>query len=219
MDDKQIQEIADRVIGALQALAPRDPSIWADFAALTPIAALVAAIVAAVVGYRNLKQQQRALAAQISTHESTLKQKSESDAKSEWWRRTQWSLDATTSVNTTMYGYGTGVLVLMAKSKLADPEDKELLDAVWQATSTEMQDEDIERLIKDAQWQENLTEEETASVQSYYEDTDDSLGMTDNDIASPVPKEAGKKPRHSTGTVDAGAKSRENRSNMEKKDG
>lgn len=172
MDDQQIQEIADRVIAALQGLAPDAPSPLADIAAFTPVAALIAAIVAAIVGWRNLKQQQRALKVTVRSDARNLRQRREADARSEWWRRTQWALEAATSGNTIMYGYGTGMLDLLAQSELAGPEDKELLDAVWEGTSTEMRDDGIERLLMLAKEQDGLTVDELASLRSYFNDVD-----------------------------------------------
>ncbi|MGY4541379.1 hypothetical protein ACVWY0_001288 [Arthrobacter sp. UYNi723] len=167
MDEKQIQDIADQVIAALQHLAPAEPSVFANIAALTPFAALTAAIVAAVVGYKNLNQQQRALKESVKSNARSLNQKRQADARSEWWKRTQWALEAAASDDPRMYAYGAGMLDLLAQSELAGPKDKELLDAVWEGTDTEMQDEDIEQLIKDASEQEDLTYEELLSLMSF----------------------------------------------------
>ncbi|MGP5608415.1 hypothetical protein [Arthrobacter rhombi] len=175
MNEKQIQDIADRVIEALNNMAPTEPSAWAELAAITPLVALTAAFVAAVIGYRNLKQQRAALEAQISSHESNLTQKSEADSRSEWWRRTQWALEAAASENTAMYGYGAGMLDLLARSELAGPHDKELLYTVFKATSTEMEDEGIEQLIEGARRQKDLTTEEIKSLLSYDQATIESL--------------------------------------------
>ena len=167
MDDKQLQDIADRVIAALENLAPAGPGWWTVVGAFTPVAALLAAAVAAVVGYRNLRQQQSALALQWREHEQTLAQNTTSDARSEWWRRTQWALQAAASDNAAMYAFGTGMLDLLARSELADAHDKELLDAVWQASSTRMSDAGIEHLIRAARDQADLSEAEAASVHSF----------------------------------------------------
>lgn len=175
MDDKQIQDIADRVIAALQQLAPSEPSVWMNIAALTPVAALTAAIVAALVGWHNLKQQQRALKESVKSNARSLSQKSQADARSEWWKRTQWALEAAASDDPRMYAYGAGMLDLLAQSELAGPKDKELLDAVWEGTDTEMQDEDIEQLIRDASEQEDLTYEELQSLMSFGPEDVDAL--------------------------------------------
>lgn len=167
MNDQQIQEIADRIIQALNNLAPGEPTLWTSLVALTPLAALTAAVVAAVVGYKNLRQQQRALNASVRSDARNLRQKREADTRSEWWRRTQWALEAAASDNTTMYGYGAGMLDLLAQSELAGPHDKALLDAVWEVTSTEMEDDSIKQLIQDAREQDDLSYEEVVSLMSF----------------------------------------------------
>jgi hypothetical protein len=133
-------------------------------ASLAPIAALLAAILVAWVGWNNLKHQQTALRVSVQSDARNLRQKRQADGRSEWWRRTQWALEATASDDPVMSGYGAGLLSLLAKSDMAGPEDKALLDAVWEGTSTEMKDEGIEQLIRDALDQEGLTEEESASL-------------------------------------------------------
>ncbi|MHA7271370.1 hypothetical protein [Arthrobacter sp. HLT1-20] len=184
MNDEQIQEIVDRVIEALQNLAPRDPAWWVAWAAFGSYATLLAAVVAFLIGWLSLRQQKNALATQVAANTSSLEQKREADARSEWWRRTQWALEAATSENPTMYSYGAGMLDLLAKSDLAGTEDKALLDAVWEGTSTEMNDEGIELLIQDALDQENLTEEELASLSSFVGD-DPQLPPAPGDIDDP----------------------------------
>lgn len=143
--------------GAMAAAeAAGDPGWWTIVGAFTPVAALAAAVVAAVVGFRNWRQQQAALAAQVAAHESTLAQRTEADARSEWWRRTEWALAATASANPAMYAYGTGMLGLLATSTLADDADKELLDAVWKNSATGLRDADIERLVLEAKGQPGI---------------------------------------------------------------
>lgn len=144
-------------MAAVQDVAAGDPGWWTIVGAFTPVAALAAAVVAAMVGYRNWRQQQAALASQVAAHDSTLAQRTEADARSEWWRRTEWALEATTSANPAMYAYGTGMLGLLARSVLADAADKALLDAVWRNSSTEMRDADIEQLIRQSRAQPGLT--------------------------------------------------------------
>ncbi|MHA7218896.1 hypothetical protein ACX80L_08370 [Arthrobacter sp. MDT1-48-3] len=61
------------------------------------------------------------------------------------------------------------MLDLLAKSELAGPKDKELLDAVWEVTSTEMEPEGIRQLLEDARTQDGLTYEEMTSLLSYDE--------------------------------------------------
>lgn len=164
MTEQQIQEIADQVIEALNKLAPVDPEF--SLVDLGPLAVFTAAAVAAFVGWRNLLHQQKTLKASARSDARNLSQKRQADARSEWWKRTQWALEASSSDNTTMYAYGAGLLDLLAESDLAGPEDKALLDAVWETGDTGMQDDDIMRLIEDARDQD-LTYDEMLSVLSY----------------------------------------------------
>ncbi|WP_269936486.1 hypothetical protein [Arthrobacter sp. HY1533] len=147
MEQAQFSAMAGRVVAALPDVEPVVPGWWTVVGAFTPVVALAAAVVAAVVGYRNLRQQQAAVAAQVAAHEQTLAQKTAADARSEWWRRTEWALEAAASANPALYAYGTGMLGLLATSTLADDADKELLDAVWRNSSTGLRDADIERLL------------------------------------------------------------------------
>lgn len=151
MTDQQIQDIADRVIESLNNLAPGEPATWEIVTAFAPFSALVAAFLIAGVAWR------------------TLKQKRESDNRSEWWKRTQWALDATTSEDPVMIAYGEGMLKLLVESKMANKEDKQVLDAIWTKSETQMEPDGIERLIKEVAERE-LTEEQRASVDSYIDD-------------------------------------------------
>jgi hypothetical protein len=63
-------------------------------ASLAPIAALLAAILVAWVGWNNLKHQQTALRVSVQSDARNLRQKRQADGRSEWWRRTQWALEA-----------------------------------------------------------------------------------------------------------------------------
>ncbi|MDR6436869.1 hypothetical protein J2790_002012 [Paenarthrobacter nicotinovorans] len=78
-----------------------------------------------------------------------------------------------------MNAYGKGMLDLLARSELASTRDKELLDAVWEVTDTEMRDDSIEQLVEEAAHLEGLDEEEKAVVQSFY-NVDQSAGAGDN---------------------------------------
>lgn len=118
MTEEQIQDIVNRVIAALEKLAPKasEPNWWEPWAAFGSYAALFAAIVAFLIGWM------------------TLKQKREADARSEWWRRTQWALEATTDKDEQMNSYGVKMLELLSKSRMADKDDKAMLDTVWQGS-------------------------------------------------------------------------------------
>ena len=183
MDEKQIQEIVDRVVTALESLKPvaSAKEWWEHVAAFGSWAALLAAGLAFWIGWRSLKQQQKALKVTVRSDARNLRQKREADARSEWWRRTQWALEAAAEPeNEAMNAYGTGMLDLLARSELASLKDKELLDAVWEVTDTEMQDASIEELIREAAHLEGLDEEELAVVRSFY-NVDESSDKGDNE--------------------------------------
>ncbi|MET3172954.1 UNVERIFIED_ORG: hypothetical protein ABIB52_000782 [Arthrobacter sp. UYCu721] len=172
MNDQQIQEIADRVIAALNNLAPSDPGF--NLADASPFAVLIAAGIALLIGLK------------------TVRQKREADARSEWWKRTQWALEASASKDSRMYAYGTGMLDLLAQSELAGPKDKELLDAVWKTGDTGMKDEDIIQLIKEASEQDDLSADDLLSLISFASEDFDVLEHL-REAADKLPPEDGAK--------------------------
>lgn len=85
------------------------PEWWQVLGALSPLAVLVAAIVAAVVGLLTLRQKARA------------------DDRSEWWRRAQWALDASLSRSPSEAEMGQKAIEILGRSELASREDLALL--------------------------------------------------------------------------------------------
>ena len=131
MDEQQIDEIADRVVEALNGLAPREPEWWEIVAAFGSYAVLAAAIVALVIGSRTLRQQGEDLRSREAGAREALVQRQEADERAEWWRRAQWALEAASGANETLADAGVSMLKILAVSELARPEDKELLAAAW----------------------------------------------------------------------------------------
>ena len=84
---------------------------WQIVAALSPFAVLLAAIIAAIVGFRQIKQ------------------KREADNRAEWWRRTQWALDAVYSGDKKRGTVGLKVLTVLAESELAGKGELDVLEA------------------------------------------------------------------------------------------
>jgi hypothetical protein len=84
---------------------------WRVVAALGPLAVLLGAIVAGVIGWR------------------TLRQKSEADNRAEWWRRTQWALDAVYSGDKKRGTIGLKVLKVLGESPLAGSGELAVLEA------------------------------------------------------------------------------------------
>ncbi|MET3809382.1 hypothetical protein [Arthrobacter sp. UYEF3] len=96
----------------IEAFASTGPAEWWQIlAALGPLAVLLGATVAGVIGWR------------------TLKQKSEADNRAEWWRRTQWALDAAYSGNTERGTIGLKVLKVLGESPLAGSGELAVLEA------------------------------------------------------------------------------------------
>ncbi|MDQ0032132.1 hypothetical protein [Arthrobacter bambusae] len=85
------------------------PEWWQILGALSPLAVLVAAIVAAAVGLLSLRQKARA------------------DNRSEWWRRAQWALDASLSRSRSEAEMGQRAIEILGRSELASPEELALL--------------------------------------------------------------------------------------------
>lgn len=95
-------------------MTPASPQWWEIVAALAPVGTLAAAVVAAIVGL------------------STIRQRSHSDRRAEFWRRTEWALEASVSPDPQLAAMGTMVLASLARSDLiASDEELQLLDAVW----------------------------------------------------------------------------------------
>jgi hypothetical protein len=85
--------------------------LWQVIGALSPFAVLAAAIIAAIVGFRQIKQ------------------KREADNRAEWWKRTQWALDAAYSGDDRRRAIGLKVLTVLAGSDLAGSGELDVLEA------------------------------------------------------------------------------------------
>ena len=84
---------------------------WQIVAALGPLAVLLGALVAGIIGWR------------------TLKQKAEADNRAEWWKRTQWALDAVYSGDRKRGAIGLKVLTVLGESELAGDGELAVLEA------------------------------------------------------------------------------------------
>jgi hypothetical protein len=87
---------------------------WQILAALGPLAVLLGAGIAGYVGWR------------------TLKQKAAADNRAEWWRRTQWALDAVYSGDKKRGTVGLKILRVLGESDLAGPGELAVLEAAWE---------------------------------------------------------------------------------------
>lgn len=100
------------------------PAQWWEIAAgLSPLAILIAAVIAGVIALLTLRQRQVA------------------DDRSEWWRRTQWALDKATSLNVDEKILGMDTLAVLADSELARDAERRLFDAAWESVLSPVDDE------------------------------------------------------------------------------
>ncbi|MGY2746618.1 hypothetical protein ACQCSU_01420 [Pseudarthrobacter sp. O4] len=97
---------------------------WQLLAALGPLAVLLGAALAALIGWNTLRQRTAADA-------RALTQKSEADNRSEWWKRTQWALDAILSGDKKRGTVGLKVLGVLGESPLAGFGELAVLEAAW----------------------------------------------------------------------------------------
>lgn len=91
----------------LDVIVHTDPAPW--WQTLAPYAPLLAALIAAWIAWRTLKERSRA------------------DNQSEWWRRAQWAIDASLSTDPDHAEMGQKAIEVLGRSKLATDEELELL--------------------------------------------------------------------------------------------
>ena len=87
---------------------------WQILTALGPLAVLISALIAGIIGY------------------NTLKQKAVADNRAEWWKRTQWALDAVYSGDKKQAAVGLKVLKVLGESELAGTGELAVLEAAWE---------------------------------------------------------------------------------------
>jgi hypothetical protein len=108
---------------------------WEVLGALGPLAILVGAILAAVIGGFTLRQRTKAdalaLAQKRESDAKALEQKRRADDRSEWWRRAQWALDRALDARPSTKALGLATLEVLARSTLAHAEELELFDIAW----------------------------------------------------------------------------------------
>lgn len=100
------------------------PSWWEVVGALAPFAVLLAAVLATLTAFATLRQR-------AAADRATLDQRRRADDRAEWWRRTQWAIDAATSLDPVRQEAGVEALLQLSYSELATEEDRLILDAIW----------------------------------------------------------------------------------------
>ena len=108
----------------LVEVAASDPQWWEIVGALGPCAILLAAVLATVSAFATLNQR-------ATADRASLEQKRRADDRAEWWRRTQWAIDAATSLDPVRQEAGVEALLQLSYSELATEEDRLILDAIW----------------------------------------------------------------------------------------
>ena len=73
------------------------------------------------------------------------------DARAEWWRRTQWALEAQAAEDPVRNELGFKVLENLIGNTLTTVEDSVLLDAVWQESGTSMGRRPVNNLLSSYQ--------------------------------------------------------------------
>ncbi|MBP2414802.1 hypothetical protein JOF48_003601 [Arthrobacter stackebrandtii] len=123
----------------ITALATSPPQWWEVLGALGPLAVLLGAGAAAVLGAFTLRQRTRAdalaLAQKREADERALEQKRRADDRSEWWRRAEWALDRALDGRPATRAVGLSTLQVLARSTLARAEELELFDTAWASVS------------------------------------------------------------------------------------
>ena len=82
---------------------------WGVLASLGPLAILLAALIAAFIGWRSMQTQ------------------AEANRRAQWWERAEWALDASMAADLDRRVVGLGVLALLAESSLAGEEEARIL--------------------------------------------------------------------------------------------
>ncbi len=105
-------------------IAATGPEWWEIVGALGPFAILLAAALAMISAFATLDQR-------ATADRAALEQRRRADDRAEWWRRTQWAIDAATSLDPTRQEAGVEALLRLSYSELATEEDRLILDAIW----------------------------------------------------------------------------------------
>ena len=123
----------------VDAFVPSGPAEWWQIvAALGPLAILLAAVLAAAISWKTLRQRTTADAlalAQKREADADALNKRLADDRSEWWRRAQWALDRALDDDEAAKALGLVTLEVLARSELARTEELELFDLAWQSVT------------------------------------------------------------------------------------
>ncbi|RKR29794.1 hypothetical protein [Arthrobacter oryzae] len=129
-------------------LAPVPLEWWQNVALFSPAAVLLAALVAALINWRILRQRtladRNALEQKREADRKALEQKSAADSRAEWWRRAQWALERALSEDEASKALGLATLEVLARSELARKEELELFDIAWKTVNGNADADEVE---------------------------------------------------------------------------
>jgi hypothetical protein len=180
-------------------LSPVALDWWQNVALFSPAAVLLAAVLAALINWRILRQRTKAdntaLEQKREADRKALEQKTAADNRAEWWRRAQWALDSSLSDDPDRAKLGLGIMTVLAANP-PGPDEIRILSIAW---------EDPLRVAEDHVADEALTEAFASQHGTY---------------AVPAPRPAGRlfenpAPR---GDVDGGLKPGDNGSTTDEKE-
>lgn len=142
MADRYLQGMPARFVSALEVQSPGQ-SWCMDGLPLATFILLAAVLTFAALAFMRCRRPRS-----LKHGPGVLRLPRQAAANNEWWTRVQWALEATTSGSERKYSYGVSLLIVLAKSRAAGPEEKAMLDAVWKHSKTRMKDPDILHLME-----------------------------------------------------------------------
>lgn len=108
---------------------------WQILGALGPLAVLLSAVLAGLIGWNTLKQRTaadaRALTQKRQADAGALEQKTSADNRAEWWRRAQWALDSSLSDDPDRAKLGLGVMTVLAGNP-PGPDEVRIITIAWE---------------------------------------------------------------------------------------
>lgn len=129
-------------------LTPVPLEWWQNVALFSPVAVLLAGLLAAIINWQILKQRTKAdanaLAQKRNADQKALDQKTAADSRAEWWKRAQWALEQALSKDEDTRTLGLATLDVLARSELATKEELELFDIAWEVVNGEPHTESTE---------------------------------------------------------------------------
>ncbi|GAA1759764.1 hypothetical protein GCM10009712_05500 [Pseudarthrobacter sulfonivorans] len=116
-------------------LSPLALDWWQNVALFSPAAVLLAAVLAALINWRILRQRTKAdntaLEQKREADRRALEQKTAADNRAEWWRRAQWALDSSLSDDPGRAKLGLGIMTVLAANP-PGPDEVRITTIAWE---------------------------------------------------------------------------------------